>query len=29
MKPPTNGTAPAMPVPTFVAKNDSSFHGSR
>jgi hypothetical protein len=23
------GHAPAMPVPTFVAKNDSSFHGNK
>ncbi len=26
---PTTGTAPAMPVPTLVAKNASSFQGRR
>ena len=29
MKSPTTGTAPAMSVPTLVAKKASSFHGSR
>ena len=26
---PTTGSAPGISVPTLVAKNDSSFHGSR